>query len=64
MTNIYFHLINFDKKAVTYRDLIFFVETFEKQNPWAPSQVAKVKGGRMVKEPDLKAEKIQVIRTN
>ena len=61
--------VNFDKKVVTY--LIFFVETFWfqkcnfwKKIPWAPSEVAEVKWGRMVKEPDLEAEKIQIIRKN
>ena len=48
-----FLLVNIDSKNYKFENI-----------PWAHSEVAKVKGGRMVKEPDLKAEKIQVIRTN
>ena len=54
---------NVDKKPVTY--LMFFVGKFWFQKwiieeiPWAPSEVTKVKGGRLVKDQDFEAKKFK-----
>ena len=52
------HTSSFSLENSDFKNEIF--ETI----PWAPSEVAKVKGGRVVIEQDLEAEKIQIIRKN
>ena len=39
-----------------------FKNVFFEKIPWAPSEIIKVKGGRMVKAHDFEAEKIQMIK--
>ena len=49
----FFSLENSDFKNVIFEKI-----------PWAPSEVVEVKGGLIVKEQDLEAEKVQMIRKN
>ena len=52
------HTSTFSLERTDLKNVIF------EKIPWAPSEVAEVKGGRMVKKKDFEAEKIQIIRKN
>ena len=52
------HTSFFSFERTDFKNVIF------EKIPWAPSEVAEAKAGRMVKEQDLEAEKIQIIWKN
>ena len=52
------------RSDINTQDFLFHGNVFCEKIRWAPSEVAEVNGGRMVKERDFEAEKIQIIRKN
>ena len=58
LTRKLWHTSSFLLENTDFKNAIF------EKIPWAPSEVAEIKGRRMVKEQDLEAEKIQIVRKN